>query len=135
MRVNGVLMTGNFPFYRIGRVCSADYKLDGLVIEKGIMVSVPVYTIHHSEEHYPDPEIFDPDRWITVHLHMQAVYRILKIVDSRRKTKPNAIRSLSSPLVTGPEIVSGCVLRRWRLNSPWLLSYANIDFSPERIRR
>jgi len=43
----------------------ADYKVPGtdLVIPKGVLVSMPTYSIQRDEEYYPDPEKFDPERF------------------------------------------------------------------------
>lgn len=34
-----------------------------IVVKKGQFVNVPVYSIHHDEKYYPDPEKFDPERF------------------------------------------------------------------------
>ena len=53
------------PVALITRKCVKDYKVPGqdVMIEKGTMVFVPVFGIHHDKEFYPDPEKFDPDRF------------------------------------------------------------------------
>jgi cytochrome P450 len=45
----------------------ADYKVPDtdLVIPKDIMVALPCYAIHHDAEYYPEPEVFDPERFST----------------------------------------------------------------------
>lgn len=40
-----------------------DYKDHKVTVEKGTPVYIPSYSIHHDEEHYPNPETFDPNRF------------------------------------------------------------------------
>ncbi|RZC38626.1 p450 domain containing protein [Asbolus verrucosus] len=53
------------PIPFITRECIRDYKLpaENIIIEKGTSVFIPILGIHHDEEYYPDPEIFDPERF------------------------------------------------------------------------
>ena len=47
---------------RINRYCTKTTVIKGVTIPKGVAVVVPIYTIHHSELYWEDPEKFDPDR-------------------------------------------------------------------------
>jgi cytochrome P450 len=38
--------------------------IDGHTIPEGMVVGVPIYTIHHNEKYYPRPYEFLPERWI-----------------------------------------------------------------------
>lgn len=40
-----------------------DYDGRMVTIEKGTPIQIPIYSIHHDADWYPDPEIFDPDRF------------------------------------------------------------------------
>lgn len=42
-----------------------DYPIPGtkLTIPKGASVELPVYSLQHDPEHYPEPEKFDPERF------------------------------------------------------------------------
>ena len=53
------------PIPSVVRQCSKDFTLPGtnLVLEKGINVNIPVYSIQRDEEFYPQPEKFDPERF------------------------------------------------------------------------
>ena len=55
------------PVPRLERLTMADYKVPDsqLIIPKGILVCVPTYGIQHDEKYYPDPEVFDPERFST----------------------------------------------------------------------
>lgn len=58
------------PF--ITRKCVKDYKVPDadLIIEKGTSIMIPIRGIHHDEEHFPDPQKFDPDRFSEANKHM-----------------------------------------------------------------
>ena len=53
------------PVVRFIRFCTQDHKLpNGLLVEKGTSIVVPVWAIHHDEENYPEPQKFDPERFM-----------------------------------------------------------------------
>ncbi|CAG0890834.1 unnamed protein product [Cyprideis torosa] len=53
-----------FPaIYRLERIAVRDTELDGIPIRKGDLAVVPTWAIHHSADHYENPDLFDPDRW------------------------------------------------------------------------
>ncbi|CAF1289098.1 unnamed protein product [Rotaria magnacalcarata] len=51
------------PFIRFDRVASQDYQLGDYHIPKGTIINVPVYSIHHDAEYWPEPEKFIPERF------------------------------------------------------------------------
>lgn len=53
---------------RIDRQCCKDITYGNFTIKKGMNVQIPVYTLHHSEEYFPNPEVFDPDRFVDTQL-------------------------------------------------------------------
>ena len=54
------------PVLRMERKASCDFPLGdtGIIIEKGTIVVIPVWAIHHDPDVYPDPETFDPERFM-----------------------------------------------------------------------
>lgn len=55
------------PVLRMERRASSDFQLGdtNIIIPKGMIVGIPVWAMHHSEEFYPDPWAFDPERFLT----------------------------------------------------------------------
>ncbi|KAG5669760.1 hypothetical protein PVAND_000054 [Polypedilum vanderplanki] len=53
------------PVFQALRQAARDYKVekDNFIIPKDILVSIPIYAIHHDPEYYPEPDKFDPDRF------------------------------------------------------------------------
>lgn len=49
------------------RRVTKDYQVPDtkIVLPKGLTVFVPLYAIHHDPDIYPNPEIFDPERFST----------------------------------------------------------------------
>ncbi|XP_015791549.1 cytochrome P450 3A16 [Tetranychus urticae] len=54
------------PIVLFQRLSHSDYKFPGTNVEikKGTTISIPVYAIHHDPANYPDPEVFDPQRFL-----------------------------------------------------------------------
>lgn len=40
------------------------FIVDGQVIPRGVEVAVPQYALFHIAEIYPDPFLYDPERWM-----------------------------------------------------------------------
>ncbi|KAJ6263737.1 Cytochrome P450 monooxygenase apf7 [Drechslerella dactyloides] len=40
-----------------------DYVVEGRRLPKGTDAGVPVYVTHHNPEYFPNPHVFNPDRW------------------------------------------------------------------------
>lgn len=47
------------------RTCVKEYKIPGTdrIIEKGAEIFVPVFSLQRDEKYYPNPLVFDPDRF------------------------------------------------------------------------
>ncbi|XP_023239198.1 cytochrome P450 3A9-like [Centruroides sculpturatus] len=52
---------------RIERRVVEDHELGdtGIVVEKGTMIGVPVYALNHDPKYFPDPDKFDPERFLS----------------------------------------------------------------------
>lgn len=48
------------------RVCKKEYKVPGtdLVLDAGTSIIVPFKSIQNDPEHFPDPDKYDPDRFL-----------------------------------------------------------------------
>ncbi|XP_074645885.1 cytochrome P450 3A9-like [Tubulanus polymorphus] len=51
------------PALRFDRICNETTEIDGVLFEKGIDVTVPVYAIHRDPDIWEDPESFKPERF------------------------------------------------------------------------
>lgn len=53
------------PIGNLFRVANEPYQLSSLntVLEKGTTLMIPIYSIHHDPDIYPNPDQFDPDRF------------------------------------------------------------------------
>ena len=48
----------------ISRRCLVTTKISGVTIPKGADVVVPMSILHNNPEYWPDPDKFDPERYI-----------------------------------------------------------------------
>lgn len=59
----------------ISRALEDDLMFDNMIFQKGTLVHIHIFDIHRDPEVYPDPEKFDPDRFLpenTVNRHSYA---------------------------------------------------------------
>jgi cytochrome P450 len=52
------------PAWIIPRTCIAEDRIGGHRIPKGSSILVPIYALHHDERFWPEPEVFDPTRFL-----------------------------------------------------------------------
>lgn len=52
------------PFWMIDREAQEDDEFNGMKIPKGTTVIPYIYGVHHNEDHWKDPEKFDPNRFM-----------------------------------------------------------------------
>jgi cytochrome P450 len=52
------------PVWVIPRLCVEEDEIDGHHIPKGATVYIPVHRIHHDARFWPDPDVFDPSRFL-----------------------------------------------------------------------
>lgn len=53
------------PVWSLGRLVLEDEVVDGYLLPKGSLVFISPWAIHRLPEFWPEPEKFDPDRWLT----------------------------------------------------------------------
>lgn len=54
------------PVLLFDRNCEEDYKLPNteITVPKGTTVAIPTYAVHHDSDNYPNPESFEPTRFL-----------------------------------------------------------------------
>jgi hypothetical protein len=54
------------PVARTDRICTQQYTIPGtnINLEKGCVVAISVMGLHHDPQYFPQPEVFDPDRFL-----------------------------------------------------------------------
>ena len=56
------------------RVVVDKYKFPNVTLEKDTVVIIPAYAIHHHPDYYPEPEKFNPDRFMPENKHLLVPY-------------------------------------------------------------
>ncbi|CAG2168254.1 unnamed protein product, partial [Oppiella nova] len=70
--------TGDIPYDRLPRLPYLDAVLsETLRLHTGQQVDIPIHAIHHCADFYPDPEHFNPNRFMPCNRHLVEPYTYL----------------------------------------------------------
>ncbi len=88
------------PAWIIPRHCVADDEVGGNRIKKGSDVLIPVHALHHDARFWPNPEVFDPSRFIgeNARAHHRSAY--LPFGAGRRVCAGKSFAVIEGTLVT-----------------------------------
>ena len=88
------------PAWVIPRVCVADDVIDGHRIPIGSTVIVPIHALHHDERFWPDPEVFDPERFLPGNTRDQHRCAYLPFGAGRRVCAGKSFAVIEGTLIT-----------------------------------
>lgn len=88
------------PAWALPRECVEDDTIAGHDIPKGAIVIVPIYALHHDARFWPDPEVFDPARFLGANARSHHRSAYLPFGAGRRVCAGQSFAVLESVLVT-----------------------------------
>lgn len=97
------------PAYVTSRTCTTDTVAGGYRIPAGAVVSVVFEQLHRNARHWPDPERFDPDRFLPEQVKARDRYAYLPFGGGPRACIGEHFAMLEATLALA------VLLRRWRL--------------------
>ncbi|MEU3462924.1 cytochrome P450 [Streptomyces sp. NPDC006733] len=97
------------PAWLVSRVVTRDTHLAGYFLPAGISVLCSPYVLHHRPDLYPDPEDFDPDRWLPDHAATIPRGSHIPFGSGPRKCIGDKFALLEAPLMLAT------ITLRWRL--------------------
>jgi cytochrome P450 len=88
------------PAWVLPRRCIEDDVIDGHRIPRGSTILIPVYTLHHDQRFWPEPEVFDPERFLpeNARTHHRSAY--LPFGGGRRICAGKAFALIEGTLIT-----------------------------------
>ncbi|KAF5285130.1 hypothetical protein FQA39_LY16819 [Lamprigera yunnana] len=95
------------------RVCVEDYTIPDdhdVTIKKGTKVAIPIYAVHHDPEYYPNPDIFDPERFSEENINSRPLFSYL-------------------PFGAGPRICTGLRIGLLQVKIALIAFIGNFEFS------
>jgi cytochrome P450 len=97
------------PAWGIGRRAIEDVEIAGYTIPRGTVVIVSQYLLHNDPRFFPEPERFDPDRWLPERQHGRPKFAYFPFGGGNRVCIGESFAWMEGILLLGT------LARRWRL--------------------
>jgi cytochrome P450 len=99
------------PAWAIGRRALEDFEIGGYLVRRGTIVLVSQYLAHRDERFHPEPQRFDPDRWLPERIRARPKYSYFPFGGGTRVCVGESFAWTEGILVLAT------IARRWRLTS------------------
>lgn len=75
------------PIPQHSRKTTKEYKIPGteLILEKGVSIEIPVFAFQRDPEYFPEPEIFDPERFLPENVKSRHPFAFIPFGEGPRK--------------------------------------------------
>ena len=97
------------PAYIVERRTTRDMEFGGYVVPAGKTILLSPYAMHHDSRYYPDPERFDPDRWLPAESAKRPRYAYFPFGAGPHKCVGEPLASMELVLVTA------VIAQRWTM--------------------
>jgi cytochrome P450 len=114
------------PAWTLGRKAMEDFVIGGYTVPAGTLILMPQYLLHHDARFFPDPEVFDPDRWLPERQVGRPKYAYFPFGGGNRVCIGESFAWTEGILVLA------ALARRWRLE---LLDSAPVPMKPRMTLR
>jgi cytochrome P450 len=88
------------PAWIIPRTCIAEDRIAGHRIPKGSSILIPIYALHHDERFWPEPELFDPTRFLPANARRHHRSSYLPFAAGRRVCAGKSFAVIEGTIVT-----------------------------------
>lgn len=77
------------PIPQHARKTTKEYKIPGteLILEKGVSVHIPVFSFQRDPEYFPEPEVFDPERFLPENVKTRHPFAFIPFGEGPRNYK------------------------------------------------
>ncbi|KAA0189572.1 Cytochrome P450 CYP4 [Hyalella azteca] len=102
----------------IGRVSAQDLVIDGKLIPAGTNLMIFIYLLHRDPEQFPDPETFDPDRFLPEQIAKRHPYAYVPFSAGPRNCIGTNVSYAGQKFALMEEkVILASVLRRFTIKS------------------